>query len=77
MSDHHLLQFWDFEDAPANLKRFVPRSYAGGWVGFISSGRSSEVLAILVALMKSSGFRFVCCETGDGVVIAGPHVTYQ
>lgn len=74
MTDRLIIQFWDFEDAPADLRRGIPLPYAGGWVALIPSGRSSEVAETLLAFLNSSGLSFICCETEeDGAVLAGPH----
>jgi hypothetical protein len=75
VSDQLHLQFWDFENAPANLRRAVPLPYMGGWVGFIPPGRPSEVAEVVLAFLNLSGFAFICCGMRDGcIILAGPHL---
>lgn len=69
-----VLQLWEFEDAPANLRRVVPKAYPGGWLAFICPGGATELAESLMTRWSLSGFPIVRGEIEDGgIVLAGPH----
>jgi len=71
-----MLHLWEFEEAPANLQRLVPRAYTGGWLVFVCPGSDSEIVDGLVSRCNKSGFSVLRYEVADGgIVLAGPHRT--
>jgi hypothetical protein len=67
------LTFWEFEDAPAELRRLIPLAYANGWVAFVCSGRADEIVSGLMIVGNLSGLSVARYETEGGVILAGAH----
>lgn len=69
-----VLHLWEYDNAPANLRRLIPAAYAGGWLAFIRPGTSAHLLESLVARASSTGFPVMRCQIEDGgIVLAGAH----
>jgi hypothetical protein len=69
-----VLHLWEFENAPARLRRHVPVAYSGGWLAFICPGSADDLVENLVTRWSSSESPVVRCEIEDGgIILAGPH----
>lgn len=65
---------WEFEDAPAQLRRLVPQAYAGWWLAFVHPESAEDIVESLVSRCVSSGSAIIRREVEDGgIVLAGPH----
>jgi hypothetical protein len=68
-----VLQLWEFEQAPANLRELIPMAYAGGWLMFVRPGGDAEVVQGFVDHCASTGVTLMKLSTTDGgFVLAGP-----
>ena len=70
-----ILQMWDFEEAPDNLRRLVPLAYAGGWVALISYESANELADSLMRRCKDSGLSLIRYDLDNaGILLAGHHI---
>ena len=65
------LQLWEFERAPAKLRRQISQTHSGGWIALISPGGAEDVIEELVSRWLSSGLSIELHRSGEeGVVMA-------
>lgn len=67
-------QVWEFEEAPADLRRLIAEDFSGGWLALISSSDPSHFARIFTMWWHSAGLPLAQCEAEEGhIVLAGPH----
>lgn len=68
-----VLQLWEFDHAPANLRELIPMAYAGGWLMFVRPGGDAEAVRGFMEHCASTGAVLLKLSTPDGgILLAGP-----
>lgn len=62
-------QLWEYENAPAAVRRLLPNVEAGWWVALVGADNSVELAAFLASLWRSEGYSVAQYSAGEGTIL--------